>query len=98
MATPSDCESGKVPPPFRWDVDRCLRLRTKLDALYFHLYRVTDRDDIRHVLHDVVKLSIAILNEYLMWLFFERCSICNYDQIRCVLKTMLFFVFHSRQK
>ena len=26
-----------------------VRLRAKLDALYFHLYGVTDRDDIRYV-------------------------------------------------
>ena len=42
-------ESGEVPPPFRWDDDRRLHLRAKLDALYFHLYDVTDRDDIRYV-------------------------------------------------
>ena len=40
---------GEVMPPFPWDEDRRLRLRAKLDALYFHLYGVTDRDDIRHV-------------------------------------------------
>ena len=42
-------EAGEVLPPFRWDEDRRLRLRAKLDALYFHLYGVTDRDDIRYV-------------------------------------------------
>ncbi|MDE0436464.1 MAG: hypothetical protein OXH92_20900, partial [Bryobacterales bacterium] len=26
-----------------------VRLRAKLDALYFHLYGVTDRDDIRYI-------------------------------------------------
>ena len=26
-----------------------VRLRAKLDALYFHLYAVTDRDDIRYI-------------------------------------------------
>ncbi len=36
-------------PPFGWDEDRRLRLRAKLDALYFHLYGVTDRDDIRYI-------------------------------------------------
>ena len=40
---------GEVLPPFRWDEDSRLRLRAKLDALYFHLYGVTDRDDIRYV-------------------------------------------------
>ena len=41
--------TGAVLPPFRWDEDRRLNLRAKLDALYFQLYGVTDRDDIRHV-------------------------------------------------
>ena len=41
--------AGELLPPFRWDEDRRLRLRAKLDALYFHLYGVTDRDDIRYV-------------------------------------------------
>ena len=42
-------EAGDVLPPFLWDEDRRLRLRAKLDALYFHLYGVTDRDDIRYI-------------------------------------------------
>ena len=42
-------EAGDVLPPFRWDEDRRLRLRAKLDALYFHLYGVTDRDDISYI-------------------------------------------------
>ena len=41
--------TGVVLPPFRWDEDRRLNLRAKLDALYFQLYSVTERDDIRHV-------------------------------------------------
>jgi len=42
-------EAGAVKPPFRWDEERRLRLRAKLDAVFFHLYGVTDRDDIRYV-------------------------------------------------
>ena len=42
-------EAGVVKPPFRWDEDRRLRLRAKLDAVFFYLYGVTDRDDIRYV-------------------------------------------------
>ena len=41
--------AGEVLPPFRWDEDRRLRLRAKLDALYFHLYGVTGRDDISYI-------------------------------------------------
>ncbi len=40
---------GDILPPFCWDAERRLRLRAKLDALYFHLYGVTDRDDIRYI-------------------------------------------------
>ena len=42
-------ERGGILPPFRWDEARRLYLRAKLDALYFHLYGVTDRDDVRYV-------------------------------------------------
>jgi hypothetical protein len=42
-------ERGKVKPPFVWDDGRRLKLRAKLDALYFHLYGVTDRDDVRYI-------------------------------------------------
>jgi hypothetical protein len=48
--------AGDVLPPFVWDEDRRLRLRAKLDALYFILYGVFDpadptqsRDDIRYI-------------------------------------------------
>ena len=40
---------GKVKPPFSWNEDRRLYLRAKLDAVFFHLYGVTDRDDVRYV-------------------------------------------------
>ncbi len=54
-------EAGEVLPPFRWEPDRRLMLRAKLDALYFHLYGVIDlysrdagriaqgRDDISYI-------------------------------------------------
>lgn len=42
-------DEGKVLPPFVWDEDRRLHLRAKLDALYFHLYGITDRDDVRYI-------------------------------------------------
>ena len=42
-------EAGEVRPPFRWDAERRLRLRAKSDALFFHLYGVTDREDVRYV-------------------------------------------------
>ena len=41
--------TGGPPPPFPWDEERRLALRAKLDAVYFHLYGVTDRDEVRYV-------------------------------------------------
>ena len=40
---------GDAPPPFLWDDERRLKLRAKLDAVFFHLYGVTDRDDVRYI-------------------------------------------------
>jgi len=42
-------EAGIVKPPFIWSDERRLKLRAKLDAVYFHLYGVTDRDDVRYI-------------------------------------------------
>lgn len=40
---------GTVKPPFVWDEERRLHLRAKLDAVFFHLYGITDRDDVRYI-------------------------------------------------
>ncbi len=42
-------EGGIVKPPFIWDKERRLVLRAKLDAIFFHLYGITDREDIRYI-------------------------------------------------
>ena len=42
-------ESGNVKPPFVWNEDRRLHLRAKLDAVFFHLYGLTDRNDVRYI-------------------------------------------------
>ena len=42
-------EAGEVKPPFRWDENRRLRLRAKIDAVFFHLYGVTDRNEVRYI-------------------------------------------------
>ena len=42
-------ETGNVKPPFIWDDERRLVLQAKLDAVFFHLYGITDRDDIRYI-------------------------------------------------
>ncbi|MXW49558.1 MAG: restriction endonuclease [Gammaproteobacteria bacterium] len=41
--------SGQLKPPFAWDEGRRLYLKAKLDAVFFHLYGIQDRDDIRHI-------------------------------------------------
>ena len=42
-------EGGNVKPPFTWDEERRFVLRAKLDAVFFHLYGITDRNDIRYI-------------------------------------------------
>ena len=42
-------EAGKVKSPFTWDETRRLHLRAKRDAVFFHLYGVTDRKDVRYI-------------------------------------------------
>lgn len=42
-------ENGQVKPPFIWDDGRRLKLRAKLDAVFFHLYGITERDDVRYI-------------------------------------------------
>ena len=42
-------EAGNVKPPFIWNEDHRIRLRAKLDALFFHLYDITDREDVRYI-------------------------------------------------
>ena len=40
---------GALGPPFAWDEERRLFLRAKLDALFFHLYGITEREDVRYI-------------------------------------------------
>lgn len=40
---------GTVKTPFVWNDERRLKLRAKLDAVYFNLYDVTARDDVRYI-------------------------------------------------
>ena len=42
-------EGGAVLPPFVWDAERRLELRAKLDAVFFHLYGIIDREDVRYI-------------------------------------------------
>ena len=47
--TPFARDLGYAGDPFVWNDDHRLQLRAKLDAVFFHLYGVTDRDDIRYI-------------------------------------------------
>ena len=40
---------GYTGDPFGWNDDRRLQVRAKLDAVFFHLYGITARDDIRYI-------------------------------------------------
>ena len=42
-------EDGHVKPPFVWDELRRLTLKAKLDAVFFHLYGLTEQDDVKYV-------------------------------------------------
>ncbi|WP_137932923.1 Eco57I restriction-modification methylase domain-containing protein [Mesorhizobium comanense] len=40
---------GTVKTPFTWNEERRIHLKAKLDAVFFHLYGVKDRDDVRYI-------------------------------------------------
>jgi len=42
-------QNGHVKPPFAWNEGRRRQLLARLDALFFYLYGVTDRDDMRYI-------------------------------------------------
>ena len=66
-------EGGEVRPPFRWDAERRFNLRAKLDALYFHLYGVTDRDDIRYIYSTFAKVKRV---EQAAYGTYRSCDLC----------------------
>ncbi|MCF4097131.1 Eco57I restriction-modification methylase domain-containing protein [Maritalea mediterranea] len=60
-------ETGAVKPPFIWDEERRLKLRAKLDAVFFILYGVTEREDVRYIYSTfpiVEKQERALYNRY----------------------------------
>jgi hypothetical protein len=64
---------GKSKPPFKWDEARRRTLRAKLDAIYFFLYGVTDRDDVRYIYSTfqiIEREEIAAHGRYL------SCDLC----------------------
>ncbi|MDE0159903.1 MAG: restriction endonuclease [Candidatus Dadabacteria bacterium] len=66
-------EDGEARPPFLWDEERRLRLRARLDAVFFHLYGVTDRDDVRHVFSAFPIVEAQETKTYGSYLSCELC-------------------------
>ena len=66
-------EDGVARPPFLWDEERRLRIRAKLDAVFFHLYGVTDRDDVRHVFS---AFPIVEAQEIKTYGSYRSCELC----------------------
>jgi len=48
--TPLARDLGDLGEPFRWNEDRRARLRAELDAFFFRIYEVDDRDDVDFIL------------------------------------------------
>jgi len=48
--TPLARDLGNEGEPFRWDEDRRAQLRAELDAFFFRLYGIDDRDDVDYIL------------------------------------------------
>ena len=42
-------KAGKAKAPFKWDENRRLHLKAKLDAIFFHLFQITDPDEVRYI-------------------------------------------------
>ena len=48
--TPLARDLGDEGEPFRWDEDRRAQLQAELDAFFFRLYGIDDRDDVDYIL------------------------------------------------
>lgn len=66
-------DDGNVKPPFVWDEARRLHLRARLDAVYFHLYDVTDRDDVRYIYST---FPIVEREEVARFGHYRSCELC----------------------
>ena len=64
---------GHDGPPFAWDEGRRLALRARLDAVFFHLYGVADRDEARRVYES---FPIAARQERAAWGRYRSRDLC----------------------
>ena len=66
-------ENGAPLPPFIWDEDRRLNLKAKLDAVFFHLYGITNRDDVRYIYSTFPIVERDELSEFGIYRSMELC-------------------------
>ena len=66
-------ENGKIKPPFLWNEERRLHLRAKLDAIFFHLYGVTDRNDVRYIFSTFPIVENQEIHTYGIY---QSCELC----------------------
>ena len=68
-----DDTTDEVLPPFRWDEERRLNLRAKLDAIYFLLYGIEERSDINHIYSN---FPIVEREETKIWGYYRSRDLC----------------------
>ena len=66
-------KQGTVREPFAWDNDRRLMLRAKLDAVYFHLYGISNREDVRYIYST---FPIVEQHEMAKYGRYRSCELC----------------------
>ena len=66
-------QNGKIKPPFLWNEGRRLHLRAKLDAVFFHLYGITDRDDVRYIFSTFPIVENQEIHTYGIY---QSCELC----------------------
>ena len=66
-------EGGNVKQPFVWDQERRLHLRAKLDAVFFYLYGIVDRDDVRYIFSTFPIVESQEVGTYGVYQSLELC-------------------------
>ena len=55
---------GEVKAPIAWDTEQRLYLSAKLDAVFFHLYKITDPTDVDYIFSTFPKIEVEDLEEF----------------------------------
>ena len=66
-------DTGDVKAPYLWDEERRLHLFAKLDAVFFHLYGITDREDVRYVFSTFPIIANQEADKYGTY---KSCELC----------------------